>query len=154
MKETAGSTPAAPPTLDAASDIQRAIALWARGVSVNAIKSDLGVSPSTVRGWLRAAGYDTSRPATWIGLLSASEVEKTRGINRHSLVDAAKAGRVRHRGTSNFYGPTTYLFDPHELQADLERLRCRHEECAELALGESGACEAHGHVYLGARAHG
>lgn len=154
MKETAGAQPAAPFTLDAASDVDRAIALWKRGASPNAIGAELGVSQQVVRRWLREHGFETSRPYTWRGLLSVSEASVALAVNRHSLVDAAKAGRVRHRGTSNFYGPTTYLFDRTELETDVARLRCRHEGCAASAIGESRGCEHHGHLYLGDRAAG
>jgi hypothetical protein len=154
MKETAGLQPAAPPNVDAASDVDRAIELWQCGLSAVKIGAELSVSVKRVRSWLREAGIDTSRPATWAGLLSLTEAEQKFTVNRHTLADAAKAGRVRTRGSSDFYGATTILFHPVELAEDLRRLTCRHEGCDGFALGASGACEAHGHIYFGGRAAG
>lgn len=90
------------------------------------------------------------------GLLSLTKAARHFGLNRHSLADAAKRGLVRSRRIEppglgrNGVG---FLFD--ELQEDLERLpTCRYDGCDRPALGSSGGCEAHGHVFAGARAQG
>lgn len=90
--------------------------------------------------------------------LSLTRAAKRFGLNRHTLRAAVDTGKIRaERIERAGLGPdgVGFLFDPHELQEDLAALpACRYPGCDRFALGASGACEAHGHVFLGLRARG
>jgi len=136
-------------------------ALRAKGLSTPAIGRELGWSHETVRQDLKALGLDSSAQGRWNGngqLLSLTKAARRLGLNRHTLAAAATAGRVRSRRIeAPGLGPNGvgFLFDVDELQEDLERLpACREDGCRRPALGPSGGCEAHGHVFTGARARG
>jgi hypothetical protein len=102
----------------------------------------------TAPGCSGAAALSLERRADerlWLG-----HAARAFGVNRHKLRDAAAAGRVR----ATVVDGRRWLFERSELAEDLERLLCRYEGCDAVALGASGGCEAHGHVFLGARAAG
>jgi hypothetical protein len=153
MSKTAGAYPAAHETLVGAADERaRARELRERGLSTVAIGRELGRSPSTIRRWLLAVGVDTSSVGLRGGRISASEAERRFGVDRHTLVQAVDAGRVRGERIVRGRG-VEYLFDPAELERDLVSV-CASEGCGRRALGASGGCEHHGHLFLGARARG
>jgi hypothetical protein len=158
MSETAGAHPAAHPKLDgAADDRTRARALRDRGMSTVAIGRELGRSPSTIRRWLLEMGVDTSLAGLRGGRISATEASRRFGVDRHTLVQAFAAGRVRGQRISHGRGPggIELLFDPVELERDLNSLPlCLYPGCARRAVGVSGGCEHHGHVFHGRRARG
>ncbi len=72
------------------------------------------------------------------GKLTPRQTAKLFRLDRHRLMKAAKAGRVRvHTSADRFF------FDPEELRHDLESLQCHAEGCSAVALGQSGHCMAH-----------
>lgn len=78
------------------------------------------------------------------------------GVDRHTLVGAFKARRIRGAVDERGY----YHFDTEELDEDFAALpTCKYvapdaTPCDRKAFGESGGCEKHGHVFAGARAAG
>jgi hypothetical protein len=121
------------------------------------IGRELGCSPSTALRILKRLGYDTSPGALRGDRISATEAQRRYGLDRHTLVRAVDSGRVRGERIAYGRGPEgmEYVFSPDDLEQDLNALPpCAYEGCDAPALGPSGGCERHGHVFAGDRARG
>ncbi|MHB8641407.1 MAG: hypothetical protein ACYDA3_00750 [Gaiellaceae bacterium] len=65
-----------------------------------------------------------------------------------------KAGRARPRRIPCAITNERCVFDPDEVETACAALICRYDRCDRVALGSSGGCSEHGHVFEGARAQG
>jgi DNA invertase Pin-like site-specific DNA recombinase len=136
---------------------RRTADLREQGWSSVRIGRELGCSSNTALRILRELGFDTSPTALDAGKISATEAARRYGVNRHSLVRAVEAGRVRGQRVHHGRGPggIEFRFDPAQLEHDLAALpRCEYDGCTRMVLGTSGGCEHHGHVFQGDRARG